>query len=1153
MAETTNNFTGGKMNKDIDDRLLGENAYRNAINLQVSKSESSDVGALQTILGNEKIIDFNILAGIDTNTCELNGTCLDCIGYFVDASNNRVFLFLTNYTSPSAPPYYSTTAKNYIYVYNVLQNTYNKLVEGSFLNFSKNSPIIGVNLLEDLLFWTDNRNQPRKINVVNALSSITYYTIEDQISVAKLSPVYAPELYAPSTEVIGEYETTMYDVSSEFLPPYGSTAIVNGATVATNTFVIDNPGTGLTPGIGQLISGTGIPNNIRVVDYISATFTVTASANITLADNQEVKFNANPYYNPDFIGDPTYLEDKFVRFSYRFRFDDNEYSIFAPFTQIAFIPKQDGYFLYESNPIPTQEPLIDNETAAFRSTILSFMYNKANDIYLQIKLPCPANMLESVCKISEIDILYKESDGLAIQVVDIIPVSLIATESGSSDVYVYNYQSKKPFKTLPEKDLIRVYDKAPIKALGQEIVSNRIVYSNYQDKQGYPKFLNYNVVCNNKASFNTSKNYTSIIEYPNHTVKQNRNYEVGVILSDKFGRQSGVILSNAVLPSSSSSIDYGAASLYVPYFEEQTPNSNIPEGGQIINQWPGYSLKVLFNEVISGNGISDWPGIYNGNANSIEYNPLGWYSYKIVVKQNEQDYYNVYLPGVMAAYPVDFEKELDKTSHFVLIGDNINKVPRDLNDVSGTQEQYRSSVKLYSRVNNLYDIAEPNFLNQQFYPGNNFSFVNTIATLNSLFPDSSPTNVPVIEEYYQFYQNISNPLIARLSTATRIGRNTDGLPPITEGFVALARLAVMETEPVESRLDIYWETATSGIITELNEAIVSETDAPYSLEGWFFNLFESATIGSKAVDGFYFADVLGTPMTIPLGNITFQAFNELGTDVTSRFSIQASIGNTFDLVTNDYFYYGFNADELESYKFFITVTTPNPPNAPIITLFDEKTGALQNVAPTITNAPITPQYYSLGETFIYQFTGINGAANPAQNQLELAWSILSGGTGFYINPTTGELTQPSGDLPEGIYDMFIRLTDAGGLFDDAPISIRFSALNGITFEVGQGGPGIVSTGAEPAFGSYGTITVEDTFTARVRSGAFPFPGPNDVFSQVDIFGFSPVLIKEAFDGIGGGLSAAYYDLVGPGVWSFEIIVTYDGTGGGEGGMYLESV
>ena len=37
---------------------------------------------------------------------------------------------------------------------------------------------------------------------------------------------------------------------------------------------------------------------------------------------------------------------------------------------------------------------------------------------------------------------------------------------------------------------------------------------------------------------------TSKIEYPNSSVKTNRNYQIGVVLSDRYGRQSGTILSN---------------------------------------------------------------------------------------------------------------------------------------------------------------------------------------------------------------------------------------------------------------------------------------------------------------------------------------------------------------------------------------------------------------------------------------------------------------------------------------------------------------------------------------------------------------------------------------------------------------------------------
>ena len=61
-----------------------------------------------------------------------------------------------------------------------------------------------------------------------------------------------------------------------------------------------------------------------------------------------------------------YLEDKFVRFSYRFRFDDNEYSLFAPFTQAAYIPKQDGFFLD------------GDEDKAYRSTISPIILLKIN-------------------------------------------------------------------------------------------------------------------------------------------------------------------------------------------------------------------------------------------------------------------------------------------------------------------------------------------------------------------------------------------------------------------------------------------------------------------------------------------------------------------------------------------------------------------------------------------------------------------------------------------------------------------------------------------------------------------------------------------------------------------------------------------------------
>ena len=52
MPEIKNAFIKGKMNKDLDERLIPNGEYRDALNIDVDYAESSDVGALKNILGN---------------------------------------------------------------------------------------------------------------------------------------------------------------------------------------------------------------------------------------------------------------------------------------------------------------------------------------------------------------------------------------------------------------------------------------------------------------------------------------------------------------------------------------------------------------------------------------------------------------------------------------------------------------------------------------------------------------------------------------------------------------------------------------------------------------------------------------------------------------------------------------------------------------------------------------------------------------------------------------------------------------------------------------------------------------------------------------------------------------------------------------------
>ena len=127
MPQVKNNFLGSKMNKDLDYRLVPEGEYITAQNVQITKSEGSDVGVVQNINGNSL-----------TYTTPLFNPTYSCIGSFFDDKENRVFLFVTNGLSD-----------HQILVWNVDQQSQapQVIVSGEFLNFNKNNIITGINVV----------------------------------------------------------------------------------------------------------------------------------------------------------------------------------------------------------------------------------------------------------------------------------------------------------------------------------------------------------------------------------------------------------------------------------------------------------------------------------------------------------------------------------------------------------------------------------------------------------------------------------------------------------------------------------------------------------------------------------------------------------------------------------------------------------------------------------------------------------------------------------------------------------------------------------------------------------------------------------------------------------------------------------------------
>ena len=53
MPEIKQIFSAGRMNKDLDERLVPNGEYRDALNIQVSTSDGSNVSSVQNILSNK--------------------------------------------------------------------------------------------------------------------------------------------------------------------------------------------------------------------------------------------------------------------------------------------------------------------------------------------------------------------------------------------------------------------------------------------------------------------------------------------------------------------------------------------------------------------------------------------------------------------------------------------------------------------------------------------------------------------------------------------------------------------------------------------------------------------------------------------------------------------------------------------------------------------------------------------------------------------------------------------------------------------------------------------------------------------------------------------------------------------------------------------
>ena len=205
MANTSRNFIKGIMNKSLDERIIPNGQYVDALNVRMGSTEGSEIGVIENAKGNELLTSLSFEGNVLSSAAR-------CIGAYEDGTNETIYWFVHDSNFPS-----SSTGKIDLIVsfdtktsstqYHVVSIN-NGLGDGNTtLNFNPKYLITGVDKIENLLYFTDNYTAPRQINVTKNYTNPV--AGEDTFSLESLLVIKKP----PTTSPIIEAVTTILQVT----------------------------------------------------------------------------------------------------------------------------------------------------------------------------------------------------------------------------------------------------------------------------------------------------------------------------------------------------------------------------------------------------------------------------------------------------------------------------------------------------------------------------------------------------------------------------------------------------------------------------------------------------------------------------------------------------------------------------------------------------------------------------------------------------------------------------------------------------------------------------------------------------------------------------------------------------------------------------
>ena len=210
MADIKNTFTSGKMNKDLDERLVPNGQYIDAMNIDVAASTTDNVGSVHNSFGNTRKDSTNIAGGV-------------CVGSVLDKETQTIIWFVCGTTYDGIIQYDPVTQKSFPVLISAKEG-----VAGAFLNFHSSRLITGINVMDGFLYWTDNYSEPKKANIErcksgvassNIWTTITKFIKEDgtedgnilekHLTIIKRYPLEAPGMELSKTKRTGEDSSSL--------------------------------------------------------------------------------------------------------------------------------------------------------------------------------------------------------------------------------------------------------------------------------------------------------------------------------------------------------------------------------------------------------------------------------------------------------------------------------------------------------------------------------------------------------------------------------------------------------------------------------------------------------------------------------------------------------------------------------------------------------------------------------------------------------------------------------------------------------------------------------------------------------------------------------------------------------------------------------